>query len=453
MTEKVEQLSEELNSFDPTERREALEVLAEMAQQHRIQLPAPTGAVNLHCHTFFSYNAYGYSPSAFAWEARRRGLEVAGIVDFDCLDGTREFLEAGRLLGLKTVSGFETRVFIKEYRHLVTNSPKEPGVFYLIGAGFVEPPPAGSDGARLLHDMAARAHNRNLDIVRRVNAHLDPVRIDYDRDVLPLTAAGNATERHILDAYEHKAREHFGRDAEALAGFWREKTGETLARLATLLDDVPALKDVIRARLMKHGGVGYVQPDEGMFPALEDVVRMTLDCGALPSGAWLDGANDGEADALKNFGFLRDKGCVSITIVPDRNWNVDPDERELKVGKLNEAVADARELEMPILVGTEMNKPGSKFVDDFACGALAPHLGEFRRGAHIAWAHTLLKMTAGVGYVGEWAEAHFGGRVGEKNEFFGRIGAARYPDAKVMQHCIELGVDAGPDDFLKVLCS
>ena len=39
----------------------------------------------------------------------------------------------------------------------------------------------------------------------RVNAYLDPVTIDYERDVLPLTPAGNATERHMLVAYMHAA--------------------------------------------------------------------------------------------------------------------------------------------------------------------------------------------------------------------------------------------------------
>ena len=255
----------------------------------------------------------------------------------------------------------------------------------------------------------------------------------------------------MLDAYETKARAMFG-EGERLAEFWSIKIVEELERVRPLLEDLPVLKELIRARLMKHGGVGYVQPDEGMFPALEDVVQMTLDCGALPSGAWLDGTNEGEADPRKLFEFLRSKGCVAMTMIPDRNWNVKRQERELKVGKLSAAVATARELEMPLLVGTEMNKYGSKFVDDFDCDALAPHLEEFRRGAHIAWGHTLLKMTAGVGYVGEWAEANFSGRVAEKNEFFRRIGAAPYPDQKVLQHCVEIGENGGPEDFLKAIC-
>ena len=451
MSDSVEQLTEELDSFDPEERRSALERLVEMARSEQIDIVEPTGAINLHCHTFFSYNAYGYSPSRFAWEAHRQGLEVAGVVDFDCLDATREFLDAGHLLGLKTTAGFETRVFIEEHRDQVINSPKEPGIFYLVGTGFTEQPEAGSNAALVLHEMAAGARARNLTMLEKVNAYLTPVAIDYQRDVLPLSAAGNATERHMLDAYEEKARHTFPAE-DALAVFWGEKLETDTEQITALLGNAPALKDLIRAKLMKHGGVGYTQPEKGAFPAIEDVTAMTLECGAMPSGCWLDGSNAGEADPVEHFTFLRQKGCVCITIIPDRNWNVAPEQRERKVAALNAAVDAARQLDLPIVVGTEMNKFGNRFVDDFAQDALAPHLDEFRRGAHIAWGHTLLKMAAAVGYVGEWAEAHLGGAEA-RNEFFARVGAAPYPAAAAMARCAEIGAEGEPEQLAQVLCA
>jgi len=247
MNESVEELTRRLDSFDPAQRRQALEALAALAARGEVRRAPCRGWVNLHCHTFFSYNACGYSPSRFAWEAYLRGLEVAGIVDFDCLDGAREFLEAGRLLRLKTTVGFETRVFIKEYRHLVLNSPKEPGVAYLITCGFTEPPAPGTREAGILAQMAQRARRRNMVMLEKINRHLDPVRIDYERDVLPLTAAGNATERHMLDAYEAAARRRFP-TPEELAAFWADKLGEAPRTILPLLNDPPELKDLIRSR-------------------------------------------------------------------------------------------------------------------------------------------------------------------------------------------------------------
>ena len=69
----------------------------------------------------------GYSPSRFALEAKKAGLEMGGIVDFDVLDGLEEFWQASRLLDLKACVGIESRVFVPEFADRVINSPGEPG--------------------------------------------------------------------------------------------------------------------------------------------------------------------------------------------------------------------------------------------------------------------------------------------------------------------------------------
>ena len=84
-----ESLEKQLDSFDAGQRRQALASLGRLVREGSIRLPPPGRDVNLHAHTFFSYNAYGYSPSKFAWLARKAGLAAAGVVDFDVLDGSR----------------------------------------------------------------------------------------------------------------------------------------------------------------------------------------------------------------------------------------------------------------------------------------------------------------------------------------------------------------------------
>jgi hypothetical protein len=85
----VQRLEQQLDSFNARERREALAALWAFVQSGEIVLPQHGCAVNLHSHTFYSYNVHGYSPSKFAWLSRKAGLAVAGIVDFDVLDGSR----------------------------------------------------------------------------------------------------------------------------------------------------------------------------------------------------------------------------------------------------------------------------------------------------------------------------------------------------------------------------
>ena len=73
----IEELEQQLDSFDPAERSRLWRRCFEKVQAGEIALPEPGRFVNLHCHTFFSYNAYGYSPTKFAWLARKAGLAVA----------------------------------------------------------------------------------------------------------------------------------------------------------------------------------------------------------------------------------------------------------------------------------------------------------------------------------------------------------------------------------------
>ncbi|MCP4258916.1 MAG: hypothetical protein GY774_15645, partial [Planctomycetes bacterium] len=132
----IEELEHKLDSFNPDERKQALTALCDKAEAGEIDLPEAGTDVNLHCHTFFSYNAYSYSPTKFAWLARKVGLAVAGVVDFDVLDALDEFLAAARMLDLKAIAGLETRVYVPEFATRVINSPGEPGISYHMGVGF-----------------------------------------------------------------------------------------------------------------------------------------------------------------------------------------------------------------------------------------------------------------------------------------------------------------------------
>ena len=94
----IEKLENELNDFSPARRAESLAELDRLACQGAISLAPVSAIANLHCHTFFSFNAYGYSPSGLAWLARRGGFKLLGIVDFDVLDGVEDPRNLGAIL-------------------------------------------------------------------------------------------------------------------------------------------------------------------------------------------------------------------------------------------------------------------------------------------------------------------------------------------------------------------
>jgi hypothetical protein len=377
-----------------------------------IPLPQPGTAVNLHAHTFFSYNAYGYSPSKFAWLARKAGLAAAGIVDFDVLDGLEEFLQAGRLLGLKTCVSLESRAFVPEFAARVINSPGEPGIAYHMGVGFTSAAPHP-----FLAQMRAAAAQRTRDLLARVNRHLHPVQLDYDKDVVALTPQGNATERHLCEAFERKAVQVFP-DPAVRAAFWKQKLGDAPS-------PGPKLQNLIRARTMKQGGVGYVQPGEGSFPLMADMNRFIIESGAIPTLAWLDGASEGEKSIQELFAVGMASGAAALNLIPDRNYT--PGLRDQKLQNFCDVVALAEKHHFPIIVGTEMNSPGNKFVDSFETAELKPFAPVFLRGAHIFYAHSVLQRQSGLGYLSPWAANTFT-TLPAKNEFFEKLGRELKPD-------------------------
>lgn len=417
-----EVLEQTLDCFDPAERNTALRALAEKAERGEILLSPVRDAVNLHAHTFYSFNAYGYSPTGFAWRARKAGLAAGGIVDFDTLDGVEEFLGATRVVGLPAVAGIETRVFVSPFSTRVINSPGEPGIAYHMGVGFVAGP-ATTAQADFIARLRRISADRNRGIISRVNPVLAPVELDYRRDVERLTPRGNATERHICLAYARKARARFG-EGPALAEFWSKRLGVDAAKLD--LPEGPKLQGEIRARLMKRGGVGYVPPDQGAFPTLEEMNRFTLAAGAIPTIAWLDGTSEGERALDEWFDFGAASGVVALNIIPDRNYT--PGREDEKLRNLREVIARARERHWPIFVGTEMNSPGNKFVDNFESAELAPFVPEFMKGARIAWAHTALQAAGGMGYVSDWAR-RFLPDLRARSEFFEAAGRRLDPRA------------------------
>ena len=416
-------LESQLNDFDLATRTRALTELTALAKKGEVVLEPEKPVANMHCHTFFSFNAYGHSPTSLAWLGKRHGFRLMGTVDFDVLDAVDEFLDACATVGIRGSTGLETRTYLPEFATREMNSPGEPGIYYHMGIGFTSSRVPESV-APILADLRERASCRNQGVVDRLNAYLDPVQIDYAHDVIPLTPGGNPTERHIVVAYIRAAE----RITPNPTGYWAEKIGSTPEQLAKLMQDQGNYQNTLRSKLMKKGGPGYVQPGPDSFPAVDDVNKLTIACGALPTFAWLDGTSAGEQAIGEMLDLLVGKGAVTLNIIPDRNWNLaDPEVKRVKLQKLYEIVRLAGDYDLPLNVGTEMNAFGQKLVDDFDAPDLAPVRQAFLDGAHFIYGHTVLQRKFGLGYQSDWAKATLPTRR-ERNTFYTKVGYAAAPD-------------------------
>ncbi len=445
MAETVEQLEALLDDFNADVRRQALVALLERAKTGEVKLPVRGGSFNLHCHSFFSFNGYGYSPTGLVWRGMKQGLMAMGLVDFDVLDGLGEFQEACRLACMPCGAGMETRVFVPAFADREINSPGEPGISYHMGMGFV---PGTVAEPAVAASLRAQAGARTERIVERVNTLLGEITLDYAKDVLPLTPAGNATERHVCAAYYAKAEKNYP-DRERRAAFWAARLEMDAEAVKKDLDNAPVFQGVIRAKTMKKGGVGYAEAKGEDFPTADQVNQFALANGAIPVFAFLDGTSSGEQCMNELLDVMQAGGVAAVNIIPDRNWNIkDPEVKQVKVAKLYDFVERAKARDLPIFVGTEMNAHGQRFVDDFAAPEMAPLHGVFLAGAWLLHGHTLLQARAGMGYLSPWAEHSFAS-VAEKNAFYEAFGRAAATAASGALG--QIGPDLKPAEALRAV--
>ena len=350
-----------LNSFDPAERGRAS---AECASCF--------GSFNLHCHSFYSYNGYGYSPEMLATLAAMFRWRGVGLVDFDVLDAVDEFRAAAGKFRLNAVCGMETRVFVPELESAVINSPGEPGIAYHLGCGFrsSEVPESARPFAA---ELRRKANERTRGIMERVNAVLPELALDFDAVAREFTPRGNVTERHLCEAYRVRSEAVFADPAER-AAYWTGRLGKFEA-------DPVKLEALIRSKTMKKGGAGYVEPKPENFPTLREMNEFTTACGALPTLAWLNGLSDGEADPDALLELHQSCGAKAVTIIPDRNWrSSDPEQKAKLLAALDKFMAACAKRKLPVLAGTELNAPGQLLCDDFTVPELAPYREQFISG-------------------------------------------------------------------------
>jgi len=413
----LEALEKKLDSFNASVRKDSLCALAQMAEEGLILLPAQREIANLHSHTFFSYNGYGFSPTHIAWLGRKLGAKFMGIVDFDILDGVDEFLEACEIVKVCGSAGMETRVFVPEYADREINSPGEPGVSYHMGIGFTHSQTPGK-ASDLLDEIRNRSQQRNREMLNRINQYLDPLVVNYERDVLPATPNNNATERHMLDKIIEKSFSQIDDPVD----FWSHKLKMSTVAIQQQVKNKQSFSNLVRKKLMKRGGIGYILPTQESFPLINQIHEVITSCGAIPCIAWLDGTSEVEKDIENLMDLMIEKGAGAINIIPDRNWNIQNAEiKSVKLSNLFSVVAAAKDHHLPVHVGTEMNSHGQKLIDNFDVPELEPVRDEFIEGAYFIYGHTRMQRYWNMGWQSKWVKGHFRDRK-SRNDFFREVG-------------------------------
>jgi hypothetical protein len=351
--------------------------------------PRTKRGTNCHIHTSESFSVFR-SPTEAVWQAAREGLAVLGINDHYTIAGHEEFRRACEIAGLAAAFSLEAVAMDRdaEAQGVLLNDPGNPGRVYLCGKGVTRIPPDSCLEMLNLARMRAALERRNREITGKV-ATLFGERMHADgptwESVVGLTPRGNATERHVAWATLARLREWAAAQGVSLPEAIAQLCG---AAPPTGADDA-ALQIFLRAKLLKAGAPCFVRESEEAFVSVEELRRIFLAFGAIPTYPVLGNpVTSGERDIGALLERLEGAGFYAIEVIPHRNT------RE----RLAEIVSTARRRWWPVFNGTEHNTPEAKpILDPFA---LDPEFEPwFRKSAALLLGHQRLVVQGEAGYV------------------------------------------------------
>ncbi len=320
-----------LNLLNAPTKAQRLENLRQVIKDTQFPPMVPQ-YINNHIHTTYSFSPY--SPTAAVYAARMEGLCTAGIIDHDSISGAEEFLEAAEIVGIPVTIGMECRVSMDGTRleGRRTNNPDQVGVSYMTIQG-VPHDKIGELTAFFAPYREARSR-RNRAMIERINALLDGICLDYDRDVLPLTEAANGggvTERHIMYALAKAMVAKAGKGPAMVE--YLKCIGLTLSekQCSQLLDTEYPFYDYDLLGILKSAFVPKVYIDAtDECPNVKDVVALCNRVDALLCYAYLGDVGNSvtgdkkaqkfEDDYLDDvIACLKEIGVRAVTYMPTRN--------------------------------------------------------------------------------------------------------------------------------------
>ncbi|HPJ02634.1 MAG TPA: PHP domain-containing protein [Candidatus Limiplasma sp.] len=348
--------------------------------------PECTAFVNNHIHTTYSFSPY--TPTSAAYHAWRNGLATAGIMDHDSVSGVREFLEAGKRIGIGVTNGFECRCGMQAtpFANIRLNNPDQTGVAYVACHGI---PHQNIDKADLwLKPYRMSRSKRNRSMVDRLNglSGITALRLDYDRDILPLSQAhegGSVTERHILYALTKKVLSIAQPGASVISllqdAFNIEIRGNLCETLLKVSDPYYEyrLLGVLKSHLVEKF---YIDATDEC-PHILEFVSFVKSIGAVSAYAYLGDVQqsvtgDKRAQVFEDafldrlIVWLKQAGFNAVTFMPARNTQP----------QLERIMRLCQKLDLFQISGEDINTPFQSFI----CKQLA--LPQFTHLADAAWA-------------------------------------------------------------------
>ncbi len=363
---------------------------------------------NLHIHTPYSFSAFN-SVGQAAELAKREGVAVLGISDFDTIAGFDAFARACEQESIYAVFGMETIALSTEDQTSGRrwNDPSNPGRIYFCGKALDYPARPTERVSRLLEDKFSAMQQQMKEMIGKLNLHVDAVGVagilgefDYET-ILATLCEGTVRERHLAKTLDRRIATVAPDRAE------RRQLLQTLYGGKPSKVDVEnsvALQDELRGNLLKAGMPAFVPEDPSGYLTLESARDLMTEMGGIPCYPILADGTKGEpteveADPKELAQELVRYGVRCVEFIPTRN--------DMRVLKSYVEVLSRHG--MVVTCGTEHNTPalepivptckgGVEFDDDLK--------QVFWRGACVIAGYQHLKVREGLHYSDELMACH-----------------------------------------------
>jgi len=335
MSQKYLKYVENLNHDDISVRLSSLEELKKAIDRGEIERPVSGNDVNNHIHTTYSFSPY--SPTKAVWMAYNAGLTTAGIMDHDSISGAREFIQAGKIIGLTTTIGVECRVDFSgtQLNGRRINNPDQKSIAYVALHGIPHTQIERVKG--FFKPYLEERNKRNKLMVEKINEIMSPfsISIDFESDIKPLSKhneGGSITERHILFGLSKKLVEKYGK-GRALVNFLKNDLKISISPKveAYLVDSNNPFYEYDLLGALKSDMVAmfYIDAD-AECPDVKEIIKLSEEIGAISAYAYLGDVVDSvtgdkkaqkfEDDYIEElFDVIKELGFNAVTYMPSRN--------------------------------------------------------------------------------------------------------------------------------------
>ena len=356
--------------------------------------------VNAHLHTPYSFSAFDKLTNALD-RAVNENVKVVGINDFYSMDGYKEWNDGCIQRKLFPLFNIEFISLQEEDQAagIRVNDPNNPGRTYLSGKGLACPPVLPEPYASQLARVCAETHEQVKQMCAKLNELLAEqqtgIVLDFEWIEKNLTG-GSIRERHLAKALRMKAYETFGEEnQETLTAFFTKLFGGK--PLKSKLSNVAGVENEIRGNLLKSGGAAFVAETPAAFLPMEDVRKIILAAGGIPTYPFLaDDANGNftqfEADVRATAAELKKRGIFSVEFITTRN----------SIEVLERYAGYLHDSGFVVTFGSEHNTPAMEPIELFARGGvpLTPRLRQIGyEGACVVAAHQDIVQSGMQGYV------------------------------------------------------